>query len=230
MWRRILAPGAAVAGSGATVQVTCWSWAKRAEESRRSKTGTDAFFAKAPKKASVPFWPRFLVTGFAQLQFIFNLLVDVAPGEFGGDTDRVLDGVDVAAAVADDASAAHAEQRSAAILGVIQALLERRESTLGKRIADLTGDGGLQRIAEEFLEHVHQALADLECDVADEAVANDDVDLARVHVAAFDVADEIEPQALEQRPGRARHVVALVIFLADRENADAWIGTPQHLS
>ena len=45
-------------------------------------------------------------------------------GKFRRHADGVLDGVGVRRAVADDADALHAQQRRAAIFGVIQALLE----------------------------------------------------------------------------------------------------------
>ena len=76
-----------------------------------------------------------------------------------------------------------------------------------------------------MLDHVDQAFAHLERHVADEAVADDDVDVAAVDVAAFHVADEVEVQALEQRRGGAGQVVALVFFFADGEEADARLGT-----
>ena len=53
-------------------------------------------------------------------------------------------------------------------------------------------------------------------------------DLARVNVAALHVADEIDRQALEQRRRGARGFVALVLFLADREQADPGARLVQH--
>ena len=88
------------------------------------------------------------------------------------------------AAVADDADPAHAQQRRAAVLGVVEPLLEIGEGGLGEHVADLARDGGLQGFLQHALDHVHQAFADLQSHVADEAVADDDVGLAAVDVAA----------------------------------------------
>ena len=84
----------------------------------------------------------------------------------------------------------------AAELGVVDALLEFGECRARQHIADLPGDGGPQRFLQHVLDDVHQTLADLQRDVADEAVADDDVGLAGVDVPALDVADEIRCAAI----------------------------------
>ena len=43
----------------------------------------------------------------------------------------------------------------------------------------------------------HQSFGNLQRDVADEAVADDHVDVAVVEVAAFHVADEVQRQILD---------------------------------
>src|SRR5262249_2995367 len=65
------------------------------------------------------------------------------------------------------------------------------------------------------------AFGDFERDVADEAVADDHVATAVVEIAAFDVADEVDRQLLEQREHFFRQLVALALFFADGEQADA---------
>ena len=63
--------------------------------------------------------------------------------------------------------------------------------------------------------------ADLQRDVAGEAVADDDVGFAGVDVAALDVADESHRRRLEQLVRLARQLVALALFFADRQQPDA---------
>ena len=53
--------------------------------------------------------------------------------------------------------------------------------------------------------------------------------LPRVDVAAFDVADEVEVAGSSAAAGGARELVALVLLLADREDADARIGTVRRM-
>ena len=112
--------------------------------------------------------------------------------------------------MADDADAADAEQRRAAVLGIIDAFLEIEEGAFRQDVADLAGNGGLERLAEEVADHLDETLADLEGDVADEAVADDHVDVAAVDVAAFDVADVVQVRFL--RRGAAARVTSLPLW------------------
>ena len=120
------------------------------------------------------------------------------------------------------ADSADAEQRGAAVLGVVEALFEVAEGLAGEERADLGGDGGLQGFAEGDGDELGGAFAGLEGDVADEAVADDDVGVAVEEVAAFDVADEVDVGELaEEGQGVAGEGVALGVFFADGEQADA---------
>ena len=125
------------------------------------------------------------------------------------------------AAVTDDAQARDAEQRRAAVLRIVDALAEAPERPPRQQVAHLARERALQLLAEQLLDHLDQALAQLQRDVAGEAVAHDDVGLAREHVAGFDVADERERRRFEQLVRLARQLVALAFFLADREQPDA---------
>ena len=71
-------------------------------------------------------------------------------------------------------------------------------------------------------------LVELEHDVADEAVADDDVHrlvlgAASGEVAALDVADEVEPRGLEELVRLLRDRVALLGLLADAQQTDGGI-------
>ena len=102
--------------------------------------------------------------------------------------ERVLDGARRRLAVRDDAHALHAEERRAAVLGVVEVL----EPCLELR--------GIDAGVAERLDHERRdALVELEQHVADEAVADDDVEVVMVgaaggKVASLDVADEVEPR------------------------------------
>src|SRR5437016_2426917 len=58
-------------------------------------------------------------------------------------------------------------------------------------------------------------------DVADKAIAHDDVDLAVVEVAAFDVADEVHREVAHELEGGARKLVAFAFFFAVAQQPDA---------
>src|SRR5215469_9763696 len=124
-------------------------------------------------------------------KFLFDALVDIALTELLGNADRILDGISVGAAMADDANAAHSQQRGAAILRIIHASLEGAERGLGNYVADLARDGGFERFTQQELHHVRHALADLEHHIADEAIAYYYVDYAGIDITAFHISNEI---------------------------------------
>src|SRR2546430_6728775 len=97
---RALAPGGAAFGSTESVQLTCWS-----------------FWASA---ASPPSSGSRLIPSLAQPQLFLDVLIHFSIGKFGRHPDGVLDGVGVGSPMADDASAAHPQQRRAAVLRVVQ--------------------------------------------------------------------------------------------------------------
>ena len=110
------------------------------------------------------------------------------------DLHRVLDGARRRVAVADDADAAHAEQRRAAVLGVIEMLRAPLRACLCRSPARRARGSTIIGI---------DGLVELEHDVADEAVADDDVDRAAIaraggKIASLDVAVEVEACALKQ--------------------------------
>ena len=160
----------------------------------------------------------------------FDAGVDLGVGELGGDADAVHDGVGVGRAVADDAGAADAEEGSAAVFGVVEALFEALEGALREKGAELRGDGGAEAFAEGGADELGEAFAGFEGDVADEAVADDDVGVAVEEIAAFDVADAMEGGLAEEREGVAGLGVAFGVFFADREQADAGLGDAKEVA
>src|SRR3979490_1621805 len=98
----------------------------------------------------------------------------------------------------DNAHALNSQQRSAAILGVVDALLEITKSAAGEQIADLPRNRGLQRLLESGTHKVGYAFRNLERHVAHKAVSNNYIDVAGEQIASFDIADEIQRKVLEQ--------------------------------
>src|SRR5689334_20252812 len=108
-------PGGAEGGSAVNVQLARGCVCPKAESAHRSSSVERKINLLADGVGRVP------------AQFVFDPLVDFAARKLRGDTNGVLNGVRIRPAVADDAAAAHAEQRSAAVLRVIEALLESDE-------------------------------------------------------------------------------------------------------
>ena len=104
---------------------------------------------------------------------------------------------------------ADAEQRRAAVFRVVHAPAEAPERAPRQQRSDAHRDRARQLLAQQRLDHLDQALADLQRHVAGEPVADDDVGVAAVDVARLDVADEVERRGLQQPVRLARQLVAL---------------------
>ena len=104
-----------------------------------------------------------------------------------------------------DASTRRAKRRNAG-----------RASTAPSRV----GGRRRQLLAQHRADGVDDAFADLQRDVAGEAVADDDVGVAVEQVAGLDVADERQAAGLERAERLAGQLIALQRFLADRQQAD----------
>src|SRR5262245_14615374 len=123
---------------------------------------------------------------------------EVARCEPVGQGNRVANRLGRRPAVADDREAGDAEQRRAAVLGIVDAAAEPPERPSRQQVADLAGKGPLQLVAKQRFHGLYQSLARLQYHVAGEPVADDDVRRSAVDFTTLDVADEIERRRLEQ--------------------------------
>ena len=124
-------------------------------------------------------------------------------------------------AVADDGDAGDAEQRRAAVFRVVDAPAEMPQRPPRQQRSDAHRDRARQLLAQQILHHVDEPLADLQRDVAGEAVADDHVGVAAVDIARLDVADELQRRALSSRCASRVSSLPLRLFLADRQQPDA---------
>ena len=121
----------------------------------------------------------------------------------------------------DDAHALDAEQWCAAVIGVVEAAEDLRDHVLL--------DAARREHAEDELRH---RLVELEQHVADEAIADDDVERAArasrgQDVTPFDVADEVEPRTREQLVRFLHGRVPLLGFLAVAQQSDRGLGAAE---
>ena len=152
-----------------------------------------------------------------------DLGVDAVRGEVAGDADGVLDRLGVRAAVGDDAAAFDAEERRAAVFGVVDPLLDvveralraaaRRSCAWTSRVTSVA-DASCRTISPSDSEALSTTLPMKPSQTIDVRVAVEDV-------AALGVAHEVEARLLEDAERLLRQLVALALFLADREQADA---------
>src|SRR5688572_2478858 len=117
----------------------------------------------------------------------------------------------------DEAQAVDAEERRAAELRRVDAAGESSEGGTRQHRPEARGGRRRQFLAQHRPDRADDAFADLQRDVAGEAVADDDVRLALEQVTGLDVADERQPAGLEGAERLAGELIALERLLADRE-------------
>ena len=87
--------------------------------------------------------------------------------------------------------AAHAQQRRAAIFGVVDGFFEAFQSAARKKEAHLRCQRALNGFFEKAKNFECQTFANLQSDISYEAVADDYIDDTGEKIAALDVADEM---------------------------------------
>jgi hypothetical protein len=110
--------------------------------------------------------------------FAFDPLDDGVHRETVRHPHAIAHGTGARSAVADNGHAVDAQERGASVFGI-------------------AGDGAQLDVQQTF-DHFDEPFADFQRDVAGEAVADDHIRLAAVHVARLDVADEGRHRRLEQ--------------------------------
>src|SRR5579862_4808867 len=138
---------------------------------------------------------------------------------FGGQTDGVAHRSGFGTSVAHDADAVDAQQRRAAVLGVVEPQRERFEARARERDAEAHEQTAAQLFAEQAEDAEGETFAELEDDVADEPVAHHDVGGAGKDAAPLDVPDEPQARPAEQLRRPDHEFVALRVLLAVAEQA-----------
>ena len=129
--------------------------------------------------------------------------------------------------MADDDAALEPEQRRAAVLGVVDPRLKRRNADFERRNPTEAWSVRLISSRSEFSIISRESLRDLQDHVAGEAVGHDDVHVPVEDVAALDVADEVQAGLLQDLEGLLRAVRALGVLLADRHEPDPGLFDPE---
>src|SRR6266849_577020 len=111
-------------------------------------------------------------------ELLFDFLVHARAGESRGHTDGVFHGVGVRTPMPDHANTAHAQQRRAAVLRVINRLSQRLEGAFRKHPAHLRNQRAVDGSAQQAKNLKRQAFANLERNVANESIADDHVHVA----------------------------------------------------
>ncbi|MNS39671.1 hypothetical protein D3C72_719610 [compost metagenome] len=127
-----------------------------------------------------------------------------------------------------DDHAAQAQQRGAVIAAVIDAVAQTVQHRLGDGASQQRENIAFELFVDDAGQHLRQPFNGLEHDVADKAVADDDVDRALEDVVAFHVAVEIQGAAAQKLGGFLDDFIALDDFFADVEQAHGGVLTMVH--
>src|SRR5207302_1731532 len=92
---------------------------------------------------------------------------------------------------------------------------------LGQNVADLSLNGLAQFLSEHGGKRFDQAFAQLERDVAGEAIADNDVDFTFENVPAFHVTDKVQRRQLEGLERLFGQLVSLCVLFADGQQTNA---------
>ena len=127
---------------------------------------------------------------------MFDFFVHLRAGKSRGHANGILHGVGVRTPMADHANAAHAQQRRAAVFRVINRLLDPLESASRKQIAQLRNHRNYCIDLRSNSKICNaSAFANLQRDVADKAVADDHIHVARKQIPAFHIPHKMHRQS-----------------------------------
>jgi hypothetical protein len=129
---------------------------------------------------------------YRRAQLSFNSAVDLSQTICVRDRNRIANSLRVGSPVTYDRDALNAQQRSPAVFSIVQALFEFLKRGPGQHSPGFCLDGRLKLMFQEAHYKFEDALAHRESDVSGEAIADNNVHLTGVHVAAFNVPNEVE--------------------------------------
>src|SRR5438552_6577999 len=160
---------------------------------------------------------------------IADAVIHVVSVKVKGHADGVLDGARRGTSVTNDRRSLHPQERHTPVLGIVDLLAKPPERRAGQEVPEPRPDRLPDLLPQEMENRLGGAFDRLQRDVADEAVADNDVGLAIEDIAPFNVADEVEGRLLQDPEGLPCDLVALGVLLADTHQPDARIRNPQGL-
>src|SRR5262249_12696332 len=125
------------------------------------------------------------------------------------------------APVADDAQAVEADERRTAVFRVVHPFAEAAIGLSRQQVADTRAERRRQLVVQQPLDGFYEPFADLERDVAGEAVTHDYIGSPGVDVASLDVANESDRRSLQKLVRLSSQIVALALLFTNREETDA---------
>ena len=142
--------------------------------------------------------------------------------------DGVLDALGLGRAVGLDDRLPCAQEGCAAVLLAVHLVLQVCHTALEQQVSQLAAEVCEEHLLQHAQQHFCHALGQLEDDVAGEAVAHHDVEIARKDIASLGVARKAWHLLGHERMRLDREVVALLLLLADVEHRHTRTLDAQH--
>ena len=122
--------------------------------------------------------------------------------------------------MSDDRHAVQADERRAAVFGIVQAAVSLTQGFLTEQISETAREIFLERFFQHLPGKAGDAFHGFERHVAGKAIADDDVDFAVENIASLDVANIAERQLGEQLARRPRELVPFAFLFTNRQQPD----------
>ena len=136
-----------------------------------------------------------------------------------GAFQRLVKRIGISRAVAFDHHALQTKQRSTIIAAMVDAFAKTVDHRIGGNCRHFAKNILGVFLLQEVTHHLGDSLGGFEHDVADEAVADDDVGGAVVDIGTFDVAVKIEMAGAQKLARASDILIALELFGANIEQA-----------
>jgi hypothetical protein len=147
----------------------------------------------------------------------------------GREADRVRDRRPGRVPVGDHREAAQPQKVGAAVRVGVEPRAEPPGGGPDQQAAELAARAGGDLLPERVEQLLDRPLEQLERDVAGEPVANHDVGGEAQELPRLHVAGEVEPGLSQERVSLERELVALLVLLADREQAHLGVAAVEDL-
>src|SRR6187200_2792018 len=100
--------------------------------------------------------------------------------------------------MANDAQPVQADEWRSPVLGGIDAPPEPAKRLPRQQVSDASAKGRRQLFVQQRLHRLDKPFADLQRDIASEAITHDDVDVPGIDMPSFDVADEFNRRRFQE--------------------------------
>ena len=123
--------------------------------------------------------------------------------------DRIFNRLGTGLAMTDDAGPIYSQKGCATILGIVNTLFKGPEGRTGQEISQFCHGRFNYLISEHLHCSFRQSFTDLQTDIADKAIANNNVNIPLKDITSFNISDKMQRALLQQLIGLLDKRIAL---------------------